>query len=197
MNSSTGLTLTQSHVAPTPLTQFAKNAVKAMAIEQGHTCLKFTNKKGIELGNSDWIAGVDCDNSHKNQNKEESDSNNDSTDNECKPELEQCESEDNSSDNDSHANEDIEEEMDNLFDDNDNNDNDDTSNKDTDDEHNDDDDDDNGDAANFNVRFMMSSLTHDQADCHFESIKKVALIKSDRHFCVKNAFFNNFDVKHT
>ena len=53
MNSSTGMTLTHSGIVPTPLTQFVKNAVEAMAIKQGHTCLKFINKKGIKLGNSD------------------------------------------------------------------------------------------------------------------------------------------------
>ena len=59
-----------------------------MAIEQGHTCLKFANQKGVECVNSDWIAGVDYDNLCENQNNEESDSNNDSTDDECTPELE-------------------------------------------------------------------------------------------------------------
>ena len=60
MNPSTGLTLTQSWVASMPLAQFVKNAVEAMTIEQGHHQLKFANEKGIELGNFDWIAGVDC-----------------------------------------------------------------------------------------------------------------------------------------
>ena len=124
-----------------PLTQFVKNAVKAMTIKQGFTCSKFTNKKGIKLGNSDWITGVDYDNLCKDQNNEESDGDANSTDEECAPELEQCKREDNSSDNDSCTNEDIKEEMDNLFDDDDKNGNDDTSNKDTDDKHNNDNDD--------------------------------------------------------
>ena len=142
----------QSGITPTPLTKFVENTVEAMAIEQGCTCLKFTNKKGIKPGNSDWIAGVDCNNLCKNQNNEESDGNDNSTDDKHTPELEQCESEDDSSDDNSCTNEDIEEEMDNLFDDNDKNDNDDTSNEDTDDEHNDDDNDDDDDNENGNNR---------------------------------------------
>ena len=71
VNLSTGLTLTQSWIAPMSLTQFAKNTVKAVAIKQGHTHLKFSNKKGIKLDNSDWIAGADCNDLCKNQNKEE------------------------------------------------------------------------------------------------------------------------------
>ena len=148
MNLSTGLTLTQSLIANTPSTQFAKNAVEAVAIKQGHTCLKFTNKKGIGLGNSDWITGVDCNNLCENQINKESDGNNNSTDDKCTPELEQCKSEDDSSDNNTCTDEDIKEEMDDIFDNDDNNDNEDTSNKDADDEHNDnddDDDDENGD----------------------------------------------------
>ena len=53
MNLSTGSPLTRSHVTSTPLTQFVKNTVEALAIEQGHTRLKFTDKKGIKLVNSD------------------------------------------------------------------------------------------------------------------------------------------------
>ena len=37
MNSSMGLTLTRSRVTPVPLTQFVKNAVETLALEQGHT----------------------------------------------------------------------------------------------------------------------------------------------------------------
>ena len=117
MNSSTGLTLTHSCTTPVPLTQFVMNAFKAMAIKQGCTCLKFTNKKGIELRNSDWIAGVDHNNPCKNQNNEESNSDDDDSDEKHTPELEQCESNDDSSDNETHADEDIKEERDNLVDD--------------------------------------------------------------------------------
>ena len=99
--------------------QFGKNAVEAMAIEQGHHQLKFNNKKGIELGNSDWIAGVDCkDDSHQNQQNDEESDSNDDTDDKCTPELKQCKSDNDSSDNESHTTEDIEEEMDNSFDNN-------------------------------------------------------------------------------
>ena len=76
MNLSTGLTLMRSRITPIPLTQFVKNAVEALAIKQGHTRLKITNKKGIELGNSDWIAGVDCeDDSHNNNENKDDDDN--------------------------------------------------------------------------------------------------------------------------
>ena len=79
MNSSTGLPLTRSHIRSVPLTQFVKNAVEALAHEQGHTRLKFTNKKGIKLGNSDWITGVDHDNSCQNNNNNDEDSDDDNS----------------------------------------------------------------------------------------------------------------------
>ena len=105
---------------PTPITMTVtvtkvkmKNAVEAMAIEQGHHQLKFTNKKDIELGNSDWIAGVDYDNPHQNNNNEEESDSDDSADKECTPDLEQCRSKDNSSDDKTCDDEDTEEEMEN------------------------------------------------------------------------------------
>ena len=89
MNLSTGLMLARSRIAPIPLAQFVKNAVKAMAIEQGYTRLKFTNKKGIELGNSDWIAGVDYEDDPCNDDENEDDNDSsDSSDEEHTPNLE-------------------------------------------------------------------------------------------------------------
>ena len=41
-----------------------------MTIEQGCTRLEFTNKWGVKLGNSDWIAGVDCDDMWQNEQQD-------------------------------------------------------------------------------------------------------------------------------
>ena len=101
MNSSMGLMLTRSRIAPIPLTQFVKNAVEALAVKQGHTRLKSTNKKGIELGNSDWIAGVDCeDDSHNHNENEDDNDSTDSSDEECTPDPE-CTTDTDDSDDDS------------------------------------------------------------------------------------------------
>ena len=43
------------------LSEVVKNRVEQMAVDQGITHVKFTNKRGIELPNADWIAGVDYD----------------------------------------------------------------------------------------------------------------------------------------
>ena len=53
-----------------------------MVIEQGHTRLKFTNKQGIDLGNSDWIAGVDHDNTCQNDQHDSSEDKESNSDNE-------------------------------------------------------------------------------------------------------------------
>ena len=45
------------------------------------------NQKGIELGNSDWIAGVDYNDSCQNNNNDEESDSNESKDDECTPEL--------------------------------------------------------------------------------------------------------------
>ena len=57
----TGETITWSKVMAVPLTDAVKNKAEEMAIEQGITELKFTNKKGKTFGHHDWIAGVDHD----------------------------------------------------------------------------------------------------------------------------------------
>ena len=41
-----------------------------MAQKQGITHVKFTNKKGVELPNVDWITGVDCDAACENRNNQ-------------------------------------------------------------------------------------------------------------------------------
>ena len=48
-------------LTPTPLTETVKNIVEAMAVSQGITTMKFTNKRGVTLTHHDWIAGVDYD----------------------------------------------------------------------------------------------------------------------------------------
>ena len=45
-----------------------KQHVVDMAVKQGFTWLKFTNKKGVELPNTNWIAGVDYDDDLYHQN---------------------------------------------------------------------------------------------------------------------------------
>ena len=61
MNLSTGKRITRNKITPVPLSEVVKNRVEQMAVDQGITHVKFTNKKGIELPNADWIAGVDYD----------------------------------------------------------------------------------------------------------------------------------------
>ena len=76
MTLSTGLPLTQSNITAVPLTQFVKNAVEALALKQGYKRLKFTNKKGVELGNLDGIAGVDYDDLYQDEDTDSKDSEN-------------------------------------------------------------------------------------------------------------------------
>ena len=42
-------------MTPMPLTDTVKDIVEAMAVKQGITKLKFTNKKGETLAHHDWI----------------------------------------------------------------------------------------------------------------------------------------------
>ena len=72
MNLSTGNEITRSSVTSSPLTVNVRERVEQMAIDQGITHLKFTNKNGIELPNTDWIAGVDYDDVFENNNDEDS-----------------------------------------------------------------------------------------------------------------------------
>ena len=83
--------------------QFVKNAAEAMIIELGHCQLKFNNEKGIELGNSDWIARVDHDDllCQNNTNEDERDGKS-SDDESCMPDLEQHNSEDSTDDESTH-----------------------------------------------------------------------------------------------
>ena len=53
--------ITEGRVTPVPLTDTVKDMVEAMAVSQGITKMKFTNKKGETLAHQDWIAGVDYD----------------------------------------------------------------------------------------------------------------------------------------
>ena len=87
MKLSTRLVLAQSCMTTIPLANYT---VEAMGTEQRHTRLKFTNKQDVELGDSDWTTGVDCDNTcqSNNQNNLDEDSDNDSNDKECTPEAE-------------------------------------------------------------------------------------------------------------
>ena len=61
MNLNSGMRLTTSKVTPIPMTDIVKEKVEEMALKQGINKVKFTNKKGIDLPNADWIAGVDYD----------------------------------------------------------------------------------------------------------------------------------------
>ena len=61
MNLNTGQVITRGKVTPVPMTNEVKKKVEQMAIQQGITAVKFTNDRGVELPNVDWIAGVDYD----------------------------------------------------------------------------------------------------------------------------------------
>ena len=61
MNLSTGKRITRNKITPVPMSEVVKNRVEQIATDQGITLVKFTNKKGIELPNVDWIEGVDYD----------------------------------------------------------------------------------------------------------------------------------------
>ena len=58
-----------------------------MAIKQGHTQLKFANEKGIKLSDSDWIAGVDCEDDPHNKIETAEDEDSDSSDDNHAPDL--------------------------------------------------------------------------------------------------------------
>ena len=53
MNLSTGKRITRNKITPVPLSEVVKNRVEQMAVDQGITHVKFTNKKRIELPNAD------------------------------------------------------------------------------------------------------------------------------------------------
>ena len=75
MNLNTGKIITRNKVITIPLTKIVKDKVEQMAFDQGITQIKFTNKRGIQLPNIDWIAGVDYDdyNNNDNENEQEDD----------------------------------------------------------------------------------------------------------------------------
>ena len=59
MNLNTGEKITRGKVTAVPLSETVKNRVEDMAREQKITHVKFTNKAGVQLPKTDWIAGVD------------------------------------------------------------------------------------------------------------------------------------------
>ena len=61
MNLSKGKRMTRNKITLVPLSEVVKNRVEQMAVAQGITHVKFTNKKGNELHNADWIEGVEYD----------------------------------------------------------------------------------------------------------------------------------------
>ena len=65
-----------------PTTKLALNQVEKMAKDQGITKIKFTNKRGMQLPHSDWLAGVDCNNNHFEDKESDDD---DDDDDECQP----------------------------------------------------------------------------------------------------------------
>ena len=73
MKLSTGKWIARNEITPVPLSEVVKNRVEQMAVDQGITHVKFTNKKGIELPNADWIAGVDYDIDYNEINDHEKD----------------------------------------------------------------------------------------------------------------------------
>ena len=69
MDLTTGEEITRGKVTPIPLTYTVKDIVEAMAIKQGLTGLKFTNKKGETLELHNWIVGVDYDTINEDHTK--------------------------------------------------------------------------------------------------------------------------------
>ena len=61
MNLNTGKAVARGHVTPVPSTNTVKTAVESVAMQQGVNNIKFTNEKGVESPNVDWIAGVNHD----------------------------------------------------------------------------------------------------------------------------------------
>ena len=68
MNLNTGMRITTSKVTAIPITDIVKKKVEDMALKQGINKVKFTNKKGLDIPNSDWIAGVDYDKYYDEEN---------------------------------------------------------------------------------------------------------------------------------
>jgi len=83
MNPHTGKPIAQNKVAPVPMTKLVLNQVKKMAKDQGIAEVKFTNKRGMQLPHSDWLAGVDYDNDCFED--EQSDDEDNEDDDECQP----------------------------------------------------------------------------------------------------------------
>ena len=71
MNLNTGKIITRNKVITIPLTKIVQNKVEQMAKDQGITQIKFTNKRGIQLPNLDWIAGVDYDDYNNNNDQDQ------------------------------------------------------------------------------------------------------------------------------
>ena len=86
MNLHTGKPITRNKITPVLMTKLALNQVEKMARDQGITKIKFTNKRGMQLPHSNWLAGVDCDNNHFED--EDSDDDDDKDDDEHQPQ--QC-----------------------------------------------------------------------------------------------------------
>ena len=61
MDLTTGKEITWGRVTSVPMTDTVKRRVETMAVKQGITKMKFTNRKGVTLAHHDWIAGVDYD----------------------------------------------------------------------------------------------------------------------------------------
>ena len=76
MNLNTGKVVARTTCAAVPLAKAVRDKVEQMAKAQGITTIKFANKKGVELPNADWIAGVDYE-LEDNDNNENDDNNDD------------------------------------------------------------------------------------------------------------------------
>ena len=83
VNLHTGKPIAQNKVAPVPMTELASNQVENMARDQGIAKIEFANKRGMQLPHSNWLAGVDYDDNHFED--EDSDDNSDGDDDECQP----------------------------------------------------------------------------------------------------------------
>jgi hypothetical protein len=59
MDLNSGQVITRNIVNEIPVTDVVIKAVKTMAYDQGFESMKFKNRNGVFLKNTDWIAGVD------------------------------------------------------------------------------------------------------------------------------------------
>jgi hypothetical protein len=71
MDLKTGREITRGRVTPVPLTDTVKNMVETMAIKEGITSIKFTNKRGVTLTHHDLEPGVDFDTINDHEEIEE------------------------------------------------------------------------------------------------------------------------------